>query len=115
MLNLLFISNSPRVHPVQEILQPLIKAKIDVVADFDHGLKDVFEKRPATVIIQEQIAGVTGESVARHIQLLLGNGAPKFILLHEGNTKIKPVPGLFEHIIDLNQPASAMAVELELM
>jgi hypothetical protein len=42
----------------------------------------------------------------------LGNGAPKFILLHEGNTKIKPVPGLFEHIIDLNQPGSAMAVEI---
>ncbi|NVN89911.1 MAG: hypothetical protein HXX11_04840 [Desulfuromonadales bacterium] len=112
MLNLLFISNSPKIQPIQEIMQPLIKAKIDVVSDFDHGLKDVFEKRPATVIIQEQISGVTGESVARHIQLLLGNGAPKFVLLHEGNTKIKPIPGLFEHVIDLNQPGRTLVAEI---
>lgn len=112
MLNLLFISNSPKIQSVQEIMQPLIKAKIDVVSDFDHGLKDVFEKRPATVIIQEQISGVTGESVARHIQLLLGNGAPKFVLIHEGNTKLKPIPGLFGHVIDLNQPGRALVTEI---
>src|ERR1035438_3541339 len=96
MLNLLIISNSPKAELIQNFMQPLIKAKIDVVVDFDHGLKDVFEKRPATVIIQEQIAGVSGESVARHIQLLLGSGAPTFIVLHEGSARIRPVKGLFE-------------------
>ena len=89
MLNLLIISNSPKALQIQKFIQPLIKAKIDVVGDFDHGLKDVFEKRPATVIIQEQIAGVTGESVARHIQMLLGASAPTFILLHKGNGKAR--------------------------
>lgn len=103
MLNLLFISNSPKTEFIINALQPQLKVKIDAVADFDQGLKAVFEKRPATVIIQEQIAGVTGESVARHIQMLLGSGAPSFIMIHEGNARIKPIKGLFEHLIDLTQ------------
>ncbi len=103
MLNLLFISNSPKVQYIKSVLHPVLKVIIDVVPDFDHGLKDVFEKRPSTVCIQEQIAGVTGESVARHIQMLLGTGSPKFILMHEGSSKAKSIKGLFEHVIDLNQ------------
>lgn len=109
MLNLLFISNSPKSQYLKKVLQPLLKVIIDVVPDFDLGLKDVFEKRPATVCIQDQIAGVTGESVARHIQMLLGTGAPTFILMHEGNGKAKPIKGLFEHLVDLNQPEVKLA------
>jgi len=104
MINLLFISNSPRAELLRVHFQQVLKIRIDVVDDFDHGLKDVFEKRPVAVCIQEQIAGVTGESVARHIQLLLGNGAPGFILMHEGNSKAKLVPGLFSHLVDLEAP-----------
>ena len=104
MLNLLFISNNSKVQHMKSVLQPLLKVIIDVVPDFDHGLKDVFEKRPSTVCIQDQIAGVTGESVARHIQMLLGTGAPRFILMHDGNSKVKPIKGLFEHVIELSQP-----------
>lgn len=102
MLNLLFISSSSKVERIRAELQPQIKLKIDVVNDFDYGLKDVFEKRPAIVFIQDHIAGVTGESVARHIQMLLGSGAPLFVFLHEGSTKAKPVKGLFEYLIDLS-------------
>jgi hypothetical protein len=103
MLNLLFISDSPKADHIKSALQPELKVIIDVVSDFDHGLKDVFEKRPATVCIQDQIGGVTGESVARHIQMLLGSSAPRFILLHSGNGKARTINGLFEHLIDLNQ------------
>lgn len=104
MLNLLFISNNPKMDFIKKTLQPMLKVKIDVVTDFDHGLQDVFEKRPATIIIQDQISGVTGESVARHIQMLLGSGAPTFVLMHEGNTRTKPIKGLFEYIVDLTHP-----------
>lgn len=103
MLNLLFISSSPKMDFIKKNLQPMLKVKIDVVSDFDHGLKDVFEKRPSTIIIQDQIDGVTGESVARHIQMLLGSGAPFFVVMHEGNARVKPIKGLFEHIVDLTQ------------
>ena len=113
MLNLLFISNSPKMDFINKHLQPMLKVKIDVVNDFDHGLKDVFEKRPATIIIQDQIAGVTGESVARHIQMLLGTGAPVFVMMHEGNTRIKPIKGLFEHIIDLTQPDDKLVEDVQ--
>ena len=113
MLNLLFISDSPKAEHIKSVLQPILKVIIDVVPDFDHGLKDVFEKRPATVCIQEQIGGVTGESVARHIQMLLGNSSPTFILLYTGNLRPKAIKGLYEHIIDLKQSNRAVAEELK--
>lgn len=113
MLNLLFISDSPKIEYIKNVLQPVLRVIIDVVPDFDHGLKDVFEKRPAAVCIQDQIAGITGESVARHIKMLLGAGAPSFILIHEGNGKAKKIKGLFEHIIDLNQPEAKLAAEIQ--
>lgn len=103
MLNLLFITDSPKAEFIKSGLQPVLKVIIDVVTDFDHGLKDVFEKRPATVCIQDQIGGVTGESVARHIQMLLGSSAPTFILLHSGNSKARAIKGLYEHLVDLSQ------------
>ena len=113
MLNLLFISNSPKMDFIKKNLQTMFKVKIDVVTDFDHGLKDVFEKRPATIIIQDQISGVTGESVARHIQMLLGSGAPVFVLMHEGKARIKPIKGLFEHIVDLTQPDTKLFEDIQ--
>ncbi len=103
MVNLLFITSCNKFERIMSSLQPLLKVRIDVVSDFDIGLKDVFEKRPATVFIQDQIAGVTGESVARHIQMLLGVGAPSFVFMHEGGTKAKPIKGLFEYLVDLSQ------------
>ena len=109
MLNLLFISDSPKAQYVKSVLQPVLKVIIDVVTDFDHGLKDVFEKRPSTVCIQDQIGGVTGESVARHIQMLLGDNAPTFILLYSGDDKPKVLTGLYEHIIDLSQSDDTVA------
>lgn len=113
MVNLLFISNSAKIDRIRNVLQPFLKVKIDVVGDFDFGLKDVFEKRPATVFIQDQIDGVTGESVARHIQMLLGTGAPSFIFMHGGSPKAKPIKGLFEYLIDLTQADAALVEDIQ--
>lgn len=113
MVNLLFISNSSITYNIQFLLQPLLKVKVDIVADFDFGLKDVFEKRPSIVFMQDQIAGVTGESVARHIQMLLGSGAPSFIFIHDGSTKAKPIKGLFEYLIDLSRPEAIVLEEIK--
>ncbi len=113
MLNLLFISDSPKIEYIKSVLQPVLKVIIDVVPDFDHGLKDVFEKRPATVCIQDQIAGITGESVARHIKMLLGTGAPTFILIHEGGNKAKQIKGLFDYVVDLGQSDAKLAEQIQ--
>ena len=113
MVNLLFISNSAKIDAVRSALQPFLKVKIDIVTDFDYGLKDVFEKRPALVFIHDQIAGVTGESVARHIQMLLGSGAPSFIFMHEGTPKAKPIKGLFEYLIDLSQTEVKIVADIQ--
>ncbi len=112
MLNLLIVSNNKKSRKIMLALQPMLRTRIDVVSDFDHGLKDVFEKRPSVVIIQQQIAGVSGESVARHIQLLLGNGAPAFIMMHEGDSAVRTVNGLFEYVIDLSKPEKRVVAEI---
>ncbi len=112
MINLLFITNNPRAEQVCGYFRQQLKVRIDLVSDFDHGLKAVFEQRPSVVCIQEQIASVTGESVARHIQMLLGADAPAFVLLHEGNSKVKPVPRLFEHLVDLGAPFEQVSSNL---
>lgn len=112
MLNLLLIVSSAKAGSLKSRLKPQLKARIDVVEDFDHGLKDVFEKRPSVVVIQEQIGGVSGDSVARHIQMLLGGGAPVFILAHEGNDKAKTVKGLFEYLVDLNKGEEAVVNDI---
>ena len=113
MVNLLFISSNSKIAFIKSALQPLLKLKIDSVGDFDYGLKDVFEKRPAIVFIQDQIAGVTGESVARHIQMLLGSGAPTFILMHDGNLKAKLSKGLYEYLIDLSQTDMKVLADIQ--
>lgn len=113
MVNLLFISNSSKIENIKNSLQPLLSVKIDIVGDFDYGLKDVFEKRPAIVFIQDQIAGVTGESVARHIQLLLGPGAPLFIFMHQGNLKARPIKGLYEYLVDLSQDDTILLADIQ--
>ncbi len=113
MLNLLFISDSPKTESIKSELQPFLKVIIDVVTDFDSGMRDVFEKRPTVVCIQDQIGTVTGESVARHIQMLLGGGAPTFILLHTGKSKAKAVKGLYEQVIDLGRPGNVLAEEVK--
>lgn len=105
MLNLQIISDSSKADIIMARLQTMLRVKIDILGDFDLGLKEVFEKRPAVVLIQEQITGVSAENAARHIQMLLGNGAPKFILMHEGNHSLQPIKGLFEYVVDLNMPA----------
>jgi hypothetical protein len=113
MVNLLFISSNPKIDIIKNALQPSLKIKIDFVGDFDTGLKEVFEKRAALVFIQDQIAGVTGESVARHIQMLLGSGAPLFIYMHDGNHKAKPIKGLYEHLIDLSQDGTKLLADIQ--
>ena len=112
MINLLFISNSPHAELLKIHFQQILKMRIEVVEDFDQGLKDVFEKRPAVVCIQEQIGGVAGESVARHIQLLLGKSASYFILMHDGNPKARIVPGLFNSLVDLSAPFESICASL---
>jgi len=108
VLNLLFISDSPKIELIRKELQAVLKVMIDVVTDFDRGMKDVFEKRPATICIQDNIGNVSGESVARHVQMLLGSGAPTFILLHSGNSKVKVINGVFDHLVDLSLPNDAI-------
>jgi len=89
MLNIFFISNDVRVARLIEYFQPRFKSKIRWADNFDHGLKEVFENRPALVFIQNSIHSVSGETVARHIKSLLGSASPKIVYLDESGPKLR--------------------------
>ena len=102
MNSVIIISSDPRIVPVKEAIQPLLLAKISIVPDFDTGLKEVFEKRPLVVFIQDEIAGVKGETVTRHIKSLLQANSPQFINLDR--TAGPSMNRDSSHGIDLNLP-----------
>lgn len=83
MLNVFVISSDKRVERLIAHFQPFFKTKIRQAADFDQGLKEVFENRPSMVFIQSTIDSVSGETVARHIKSLLGSESPKIIFMDE--------------------------------
>ena len=112
MLSLLIISNNPKVKLIQKFIQPLIKTEIGLAVDFDDGLNEVFEKNPAAVIIQERIAGVACDSIVRYIRKMLGNDAPSFIMLYEGNVGTTPQVGLFKGFADLQQQDETLISEI---
>ena len=112
MVNIIIISNSTKTLHIERFLQTTIEIKIDVVADVDQALQDIFVIRPTVVCIQNRISDINADEIALHIKMLLRNGAPTFILMHEGDGSAKPVRGLFEHLLDLSQPEAKLAEDL---
>ena len=112
MVNILFISDSTTAAALKEGLQQVLTIKVELATDFDQGLKEVFEKRPVIVCIQDLIDGVTGDSVAQHIKLLLGNKAPNFVLMCHGQQGLQADPKLFNHYLDLDVAYDAVYQEL---
>ena len=112
MVNIIIISNSPKTEQIEWFLHTTIEVKIDVVADIDQALRDIFVIRPTVVCIQNRISNINADEIARHIKMLLRNRAPSFILMHEGDSSAKPVEGLFEHLLDLRLPETKLAEAL---
>jgi len=112
MVNLVIISDSPKTEHIKQYLHATLKVTIDVVTDIDQALQDIFVKRPTVVCIQDRISDIKAGDIARHFQMLFKNGAPSFILMHEGDGSAKPVKGIFEHLIDLTLPEAELAVTL---
>lgn len=109
---MLFISDNKKIDSIIRKLQPNLRLKISVERDFDCGLNDVFDKSHDLVFIQNQIDGITGESVARHVKLLLVGRAPKFIFMHNGDAKVKPIKGLVEQLIDLSLDEDTVVLDI---
>ena len=103
MNTVIMICDDPRIVLVKEAIQPLLSAKISILPDFDTGLKEVFERRPQVVFIQDEIAGVKGEAVTRHIRSLLQANAPHLIQLGHTPPGFEAVRD-FSDSINLNLP-----------
>lgn len=83
MINILLITTDQRAMALVEQFKSQPQLRVDVVSDFDQGMKDIFDKRPQLVFIQGEIDGVSGETVARHIKGLLREQSPRLVLLRE--------------------------------
>lgn len=108
MITVLFIASSARSAQISTHLQAVLDARIEFVDDIDLGLKLVFDKRPQVVCIEDEIAGVSGESVAQHIRLLLGGAAPGIILLHDSSIGGNQSE-TFSAVIDITQPPGLLS------
>jgi flagellar FliL protein len=101
MKSILVISNDQRTDDLIRQFRPLLKRHIGSVADFDQGLKEVFDKRPAVVFIQSEIGGISGDAVAKHIKGLLRDDSPKLVLLREAPDKPFASRNTFDDSVDL--------------
>ena len=101
MNSILIISNDSRAEVLVKAYQLQLKGQVNCVADFDRGLKEVFDKRPAAVFIQSEISGISGDAVAKHIKGLLRDSSPRLILLREAPEKPLGSRNTFDESIDL--------------
>lgn len=102
MLTLLFISDDTRVADLIARFQPKLKARMRLALDFDQGLKEVFDNRPAAVFIQGDISGISGETVARHIKTLLRTDAPRIVLMHAVPLSVQGANKWFDDTVDFS-------------
>ena len=102
MTNVLIIASDKRMEELRSRFQPRLGALILMVNDFDLGLKEVFEKRPATVFIQDNIDGVSGTTVARHIKTLLREQSPRMVLLTGTEIPSAVVNNWFDDVMPLS-------------
>ncbi len=104
MQNILIISNDTQSQSVTDFFQPLVRGQINLVTDFDRGLKEVFDKRPVAVFIQSEIAGISGDAVAKHIKGLLRDDSPRLVLLRDAPNRPPASRHAFDDSIDLFLP-----------
>ncbi len=108
MTNVLIIASDRRMVELRGRFQPLLGTLILMVNDFDLGLKEVFEKRPATVFIQDDINGVSGATVARHIKTLLRERSPRIVLVTDDESSSKVANSWFDDILRLSGSEQAL-------
>lgn len=108
MLTILFISDDTRVADLVARFQPTLKARMRLALDFDQGLKEVFDNRPAAVFIQGNISGISGETVARHIKTLLRTDAPRVVLMHAVPLSAQGAKKWFDDTVDLSLPPTEL-------
>lgn len=102
MISILFISDDARAAELLALLKPHCRARMRLSADFDQGLKEVFDNRPAAVFIQNSISGISGETVARHIKTLLRGDAPRIVLAHRDSLKLQGGKKWFDDTFDFS-------------
>ncbi|WP_306533412.1 hypothetical protein [Geobacter sp.] len=104
MITILFISDDIRAADLIARFQPQLKARLRLALDFDQGLKEVFDNRPAAVFIQSNISGISGETVARHIKTLLRTDAPRIVLIHTSPLSMQGTKKWFDDTVDFSLP-----------
>jgi hypothetical protein len=98
------IANSRQARALIENLQPLIGATIGIAFDLTRSLKDVFDRHPAVVFIQNEIEGIPGEKLAKKIRAMLDDEPMKFVLLYEDADSIHGKEDYFDASYNISHP-----------
>lgn len=110
MISILMIAETKTSANLYTALKSGIICPFNYVTNYDSGLKEIFEKKPALVFIQDEISSISSESVARHSQDMLKTSAPVFVLLYETESTASRASGLFKHSLALLDPTSVNKV-----
>ncbi len=104
MITVVIIANDQRAVRIKEYFQPLVKSQISVDSDYEHGLKSVFDKRPALVFIQGEIDGVSGGAIAKQIKGLLRDSAPRIVLLGDASSLNESARSSYDGCLNFSVP-----------
>jgi DNA-binding response OmpR family regulator len=113
MTNIILISNDQRAQMLVNHFQPLLDSVIVTATDINKGLKEFFDKRPVVVFIQEELAGTTGEAVAKHIKTLLRHESPRLVLLRNSSAHYLLSQSSCDDFIPLPLPESELLEKFE--
>jgi hypothetical protein len=104
MSEILAITNKQSVLDIIEQLNTLPYVRIEVSTDFTQGLKAIFYRLPATVLIQGEIGGITGEKVASQVKTLLDGEPIRLLLLRDETDQWDAEFSNFDGCIDICLP-----------
>jgi hypothetical protein len=104
MSEILAITNKQSVLDIIEQLNTMPDVRIEVSTDFTQGLKAIFYRLPAMVLIQGEIGGITGEKVASQVKTLLDGEPIRLLLLRDETDLWEAEYSNFDGYIDICLP-----------
>ncbi|HEX2769421.1 MAG TPA: hypothetical protein VHN12_09050 [Geobacteraceae bacterium] len=113
MSEILAITNKQSVLDIIEQLNTLPDVRIEVLTDFTQGLKAIFYRLPAMVLIQGEIGGITGEKVAGQVKTLLEGEPIRLLLLRDETDRWDDGDSNFDGSIDICLPFDELVCQFQ--
>lgn len=84
MIDILLISDQPRLHGILATHGALPDGRLRVANSLHQGMEEIASTAPDILFLQNRLSGLAGYILVRHIREATGTGTTKIILLTEG-------------------------------